>query len=869
VSIELTDLRVDGRTAPLAAARDGVRFSWRLHADEHDVAQTGYRLVVSHAGGSIVWDTGAVEATWTTATNYSGPPLPAESAFVWALTVHLNTGATTEAHGTFETEPSPLAWEEADWIGRQRPASTPHDHHPAPYLRGAMTVRAGVTRARVYATAGGLFDLWCNGTRVSLGDLAPGWTDYRYRVPFHGYDLTPLLSSGTNVLGAILGEGWYCGYVGPFGKRGVWGEAPVFRAIVLIEYADGSRDRFTTGPQWESATGPVLSAELLHGFRFDNRLSLGEWSTTIGGWDAAVVASGPTGALVSARIDPATPVREIAAVSITQSTSGSPVIDFGQNIAGRVRLRVRARAGSIVRLRHSEILTPEGDLYIDNLRGAAATDEFIAAGVGEETFDPIFTYHGFRYVEVTGAPDDLMLDDATALLVSSLSETTLNFDTDSDVLNAIQRNLEWTMMSNFIEVPTDCPNRDERLGWAGDAQMFAPSAMYNADVETFFRKWLDDIADAQKPNGAFADIAPGALVDFAEEGAAGYADAGVFLPWDLFQHFGDASHLQRNYAGASRWLDYIRSENPDMVWRHRRNADYGDWLATEATDKSLTATAYWAHAARITAAYAATIGRIAESEAHRALAERIASAFRAEFLDDGGKLRDATQTALAVALAFDLLVDEQIDLARAQLIEDVERRGHLTTGFLGIRWVYPTLIAAGRPDLVVLTALRTERPSLGHQLSRGMTTIGEHWSAWDEEDRLIDPSMNSFNHFALASGFDSIYRCIGGVTALAPGFSVMRISPYTGGEIQRSRLEFDAPPGRVLCAWEREGDELSLDVRVPANASAVIDIPGESVKELSSALENRPGIHIVESDAEGMRVSVGSGTYRFRFGGVR
>ncbi|PRA78834.1 alpha-L-rhamnosidase [Microbacterium sp. MYb66] len=867
MSAALIDLQVSGRAEPLAIPDPRPVFSWRIESTRRAVTQLAYRIVVTRERGSDdgLWDSGWVESARSHGIPYEGRTLPSGSRFSWRVAVRLSDGTSADSESAFETGPSALLWERARWVGRHRQVMTPHDHHPAPYVRGAFTVREGVVRARAYVTAGGLFDLWCNGTRISAGDFGPGWTDYRVRVPFHGHDITAALSPGRSVLGAMLGEGWYSGYVGPFGKRAVWGEYPILRAVVIIEYADGSVQHEVTGSDWECTTGPIRMAELLHGYRQDNRISLGDWSAGFGGWDPVQVEVGPAGDLVPARIPVARVVREVPAVAILRSPTGSPILDFGQNLAGRVRLRLRGQRGTIVRLRHAEILDEDGALYLDNLRGAAATDEIVLAGGGEELFDPIFTYHGFRFVEVDGAAQELSIADATAVAVSSLDGTSLELHTDDEMLDRIQRNLEWGMLSNFIEVPTDCPNRDERLGWAGDAQMFAPVAMYNGDVEAFLTKWLDDIADAQKPNGAFADIAPGALVDFAEEGAAGYGDAGVFLPWDLYRHYGDPGVLRRHYAGMTRWLRYIGTVNPDHVWRHRRNTDYGDWLATVPTDKALTATAYWAYAARVTAAAARVIGLIEEAEAHAALADAVAEAFRAEFVNAEGRVEDATQTALALALAFDLLRPEDRAQARADLVADVESRGHITTGFLGIRWIYPVLIDSGRPDLVLSTLLRREAPSLANQVVRGMTTIGEHWTAWDEAGNLIDPAMNSFNHFALSSGFDGVYRVIGGVTSLAPGFSELRIAPYVSGTIRGSRFGFEAPPGRIGCEWSRQGDELRLTVDIPANVKAVIEIPAVSV----TVREGEDGVLSTEHADEAVQVVVGSGHYEFEYGGVR
>lgn len=864
----LRNLRVDHLREPLAVPSRHPGFSWEIVSEERGITQSAYRIVVVDVTDprhrAVAWDSELVESRATSAIRLSGDELRSAARFEWTALSRLSNGESIEASGAFETGPSDQMWERARWISRGRPPTQPVDYHPAPFFRGAFQLTRPMARVRVYATAGGVFELWVNGASVSPGDLAPGWTDYRFRVPFHAYDITEWIEPGSNTLGAILGEGWYSGYYGPFGKRALWGETPVFRAITLIEYEDGTVDEFVTGPDWECAVGPVLLAELLHGYRYDRRLELAGWSERAGRWDPVVIGPGPAGRLVPALIPAAGPIREVAAVAITVPLEGTQVIDFGQNLAGRVRLTATGPAGTTIRIRHAEILNPDGTVYTDNLRTASATDVVTLTGSGSETFEPKFTFHGFRYAEVTGYPGRLDLDAVVAVVVASIPGIELDLRTDSPLLDQIQSNLEWTMISNFLEVPTDCPNRDERLGWGGDAQIFAPTAMYNADVEAFFLKWLDDIADAQKPNGAFADIAPGVIVDFAEEGAAGYADAGVFLPWDLYQHYGDAAPLQAFFERSRAWLRYVGVLNPDYVWRNRRNADYGDWLSTVETDKTLTATAYWAHAAEVTAAYAEVLGHHEEATHYRSLHAAIGAAFRAEFVGSDGRIPDGTQTANILALRFGLLHDDEIPLAQRALCDDVERRGHITTGFLAVAHAYPALAEAGRPDLALRSLLSTESPSLGAQIARGMTTIGEHWSAWGEDGELLDPWMNSFNHFALGSVARWVYESVAGIAPAEPGFYSIRIEPVTEGPIGESRLAFHSPRGPIGCSWKRDQKAFELEIDIPANTRAVVRMPGREPTESGLVAASAPGVESVTFEGECIRIAVGSGRYWLR-----
>ena len=743
----LADLRVDHLSAPLAVPSDRPRFSWTIVSDARAVRQRSWDLVVRAAGSSEILWRSSRDSHLTSGIEWEGAPLSPASEFVWTVTSTFTDGSQARASSTFETGPSAALWEEAAWVTHERPRTQPVDHHPAPYLRVTFDVEQPVRRARLYATAGGLFQAWMNGAVVDDADFAPGWTDYHHRIPYHAYDVGALVRPGSNTVGAILGEGWYSGYYGPFGKRGFWGDVPVFRALLVLEFDDGTSQVVATDGSWEGATGEVQLAEILHGETVDRRRDVPGWSdgADVGTWSPATVAPGPRGRLVAAKMPAIRPVGEVAPVGISEPLPGTYVVDFGQNFAGRVRLAATGRAGTMIQIRHAELLESDGMLYTDNLRTARATDTVILAGSGREVFEPRFTYHGFRYAEVTGYPGGLTPQDIQGVVVSSLEGFALDFVTDNALLNQLQSNIQWTMLSNYLEVPTDCPNRDERLGWGGDAQIFAPTGMLNADLEPFYSKWLDDIADAQKPSGAFADIAPGGILDFAEEGAAGYADAGVFLPWMMYRHYGDPRVLEDFLDRGAAWLRYIGAANPDSLWREQRNSDYGDWIALEPTDKVLVATAYWAHAASVLADAAEVLGRSADEAHFRAVFDRVARAFRAEFVVNGA-LRETSQTAQILGIRFGLLAEEDRARAGEVLAHDVALRGHLTSGFLAVSHALPTLSATGRNDLAMAVLLRTDEPSWGAQIARGMTTIGEHWNGWAADGKPLDPWMNSFNH---------------------------------------------------------------------------------------------------------------------------
>ena len=514
-----------------------------------------------------------------------------------------------------------------------------------------------------------------------------------------------------------------------------------------------------------------------------------------------------------------------------------------------MRLRADGAAGTIIQIRHAEILHPDGSLDTDNLRSARSTDTWILDGRGEAWHEPTFTFHGFRYAEVTGYPGELATDDVRAVVVSSIREMTGTLETDNSLVNRLMSNITWSMRGNFIEVPMDCPQRDERLGWGGDAQAFAPTATMLADVGGFLTKWTDDLLDAQKLDGTFADIAPGVVLDFTENGAPGYAEAAIIVPWSVYQAYGDVRVLERALPAGERWIRRIVGLNPDLVWRHGRNTDYGDWLAPLETDKTLVASAYFARSIQLVAAFANVLGRTAEEQHYRRLHERVRTAFQREFFDIDGEPKVRTQAAQVLAIAFDLVNPVQREAAAAALIDDVERRGHVTVGFLSLPHLLPVLDSLGRVDLAFDLLLRRETPSWGYQIDRGMTTIGEHWDAWQSDGNLVDPWMNSFNHFALGSVGTWLFDRLGGIAPLEPGYRTVRVAPIPHAEITRGASSVRTVHGTVGVSWSLVGEEFELSLTVPPGVTAFVATP--TVVGMST----EPNPHEV--------LTVHSGTHRF------
>ena len=654
------DLRCEHRRDVPCVDDPAPRLSWTLESPERDKRQTAYRIIVSQ-GDAPLWDSGRVESSDTVDIVYAGRALPPASDCWWAVQVWDEAG-----------EPSP--WSEparfrtglpewrAHWILRDDvddpgvpvPASESERSddimlercRPAPFLRREFAVQGQVRRAMLYATARGLVELHLNGAPVGDAVLAPGWTDYRKRIEYAAHDVTALLTDGTNVLSAILGDGWYSGFVGFDLKRAGahYGTHPELLCELHLEYADGTSDVVASDERWRATTGPIRYSDLLHGEHYDARRDLGDWR--------AVRTRERDGvALVPERAQPIRVTEELQPVSVTEREPGVHVVDLGQNMVGWVRLQVEGESGTTVRLRFAEMLETDGSLHLANLRTARPQETYVLRGGGREVFEPRFTFHGFRYVEVTGPAEAPTI---TGRVVHSDTPWSGQFECSSDMVNRLWRNVTWGQRGNFLSVPTDCPQRDERLGWLADAQVFLPSAALNMDVAAFITKWGDDILDAQSADGAYPDVAP--RLGAERDGAPAWADAGIIVPWTIYQRYGDVRILERHWEAMERYLAYLVRHNPDLLWRSRRHNDYGDWLSVGAdTPREVLATAYLAYDAALMARIARVLGR-ADREAHyEALHRDVVAAFNREYVGEDGFIEGDTQTVYLLALHMDLV----------------------------------------------------------------------------------------------------------------------------------------------------------------------------------------------------------------------
>ncbi|MBV9268824.1 MAG: family 78 glycoside hydrolase catalytic domain [Acidobacteriaceae bacterium] len=733
---------------------------------------------------------------------------------------------------------------------------------PAGLLRRAFTDEKQIVRARVYATALGAYQLFINGKRVAPYVLTPGFTQFEKRVQYQTYDVTGMMVQGRNSIAAVLGDGWFAS--GLTWKATHFGVAPPARFLAQLEvdFTDGTKDTIATDNSWKAAESPIIHDEIYAGEMYDARLEQPGWANAAfndSSWAQAVIAPAYSGALSSQLDIPPQVVMTMKPERVTAGPpAGSYVFDMGQNMVGWVALRVKGQRGTTVRLRFAEILNPDGSIYTTNLRNADATDTYTLGGEGTETYVPSFTFHGFRYVEVTGYPGAPTLDDITGQVVSSLEgEPMATLTTSSDLVNRMWRLGIWGQRSNFLSVPTDCPQRDERLGWMADAAVFWRTGTYNFDTASFSKKWLRDVRDAQLQDGAFTNVSPNMLGNL--DGAPGWGDAGVIVPWTAWLQYGDRSFIDRNWDAMERWMDFILRANPNYIRKQAVGPDFADWLAPDpSTPKDLVDTAYWALIADMMSQMARATGRDEAAQKYSETYAKIREAFQRAYVHPDGSVGPGSQTSYVVALQMKLLPPELESAAVSKLAADIEaHHDHLTTGFLGTPYLLFALANHGRLDIAYKLLLTETYPSWGYMIKKGATTWWERWNG-----DTGDPAMNSYNHYAFGSVVAWVYQAVVGIDTVStgPGFHEITLQPHPDAQMTSARGEYDSAYGRISVDWKQvPGGEFTLKCTIPANATAKLLLPANTGPRV---FEHGKKIKISESQV-GRFVDIRSGSYEF------
>jgi alpha-L-rhamnosidase len=909
---KIGDLTCEYRTNPLGIDVTAPRFSWRMVSDRHGARQTAYRIHAASdperlgEGKADRWDSGKIESDQSVHVAYDGRRLQSRERVYWNVMIWDESGSVSQSEPAwFEMGLLRRKDWKAKWIGAAL-IGGPRTTVPAPYLRKPFVLSGTIKAARLYVTALGLYECSINGQAVSDDVFTPGWTDYGKRVQYKVYDVTHVLHEGENAIGAILGDGWAVGHLG-WDHRQKYTDRPRLLAQLEIALLDGSVITVATDRTWKYQFGPLVENDFLMGEAYDARLEMPGWDAP--GFDdkswlrvelfddpgaARVATNGPT----VRRIEKLTPVSD--PVERGRFNSLRYIFDLGQNMVGRVRFRGSAPAGTTIRLRFAEVLDADGSLYTINLREARATDVYTFKGEGEEVWEPRFTFHGFRYVELSGYPGEATRDTITGIVLHSEMAPIGEFECSDPLINQLQHNILWGQKGNFVDVPTDCPQRDERQGWTGDIQVFAHTAAFNLNIASFMTKWMQDVADSQSEQGCIPPIVPKAIAH-TDDGGPAWADAAIICPWTVYLAYGDKRILENNYMSMTRFMDFMLATSPGYIRcapEYEGWPGFGDWLSINAdTPRDLIGTAFLAYDASLMAQIAVLLGKARAAAQYRKLFADVKEAFGDRYLK-GSKLPEVsalasplrqmmdgadslsrgtlkavdygpvtsevfntalftpTQTSYVLALHFNLLPEKLRSLAAAELVTDIERRGmHLSTGFVGSPYLPHVLSSSGRLDTAYALLSQKTWPSWLYAVAQGATTIWERWDGWTEENGFQDPEMNSFNHYAYGAIGAWLYNTVAGIEIdpEQPGYKHAILRPQPGGGLTHASGKLKTPYGDLISEWKIDNGTFNWMVVVPPNTTATVHLPAKDGQKIT----------LNEQAVSGAVHEIVAGRYRF------
>ncbi len=841
-NITIADLRFEQYREAFGIGKQRPRLSWTVITTGTEWYQASYEIEVYGSDGQLRERIERVESDQSVLVSWPFAPLLSREC----LTVRVRV---------WGTDGQPSAWSRptcieaglfspSDWTACFVTPDWEEDTsqtQPAPLLRREFFVQAGVVKARLYVTALGLYEAELNGVTIGDAVLTPGWTSYDSRLCYQTFDVTSLLHEGHNVLGAILGDGWYRGRLGfNGGRRNIYGDRLALLAQLEITYTNGTSERIVTDETWHATRGPILASDLYDGETYDASLELTGWSNPAyddRDWVRVRELEHSLSILVAPSGPPVRRTELLAPVAISTSPSGRCIIDFGQNLVGRLRLRVQGQVGQTIVIRHAEVLE-HGELGVRPLRLAQATDRYTLRGDGVETWEPRFTFHGFRYAEVEGWPGEIQGDDIRAVVCHSDLERIGWFECSDTLLNRLHENVVWSMRGNFLSIPTDCPQRDERLGWTGDIQVFAPTACFLYESAGFLTSWLEDLVAEQNTAGGIVPFVVPNVIPTPPIPAAAWGDAAVIVPWVLYQCYNDEGILAAQFESMRAWVDCVdRLAGERHLWN--TGFQFGDWLDPSAppekpgetrTDPHVVATAYFAHSAELLGRAAAILGRTEEEAQYLRLAAEVREAFAAEYVTPAGRILSDSETAYAIALEFGLLKnDEQRRHAGQRLVELVRSSGyHIRTGFVGTPLICDALCRVGEYDAAFHLLMQRECPSWLYPVTMGATTIWERWDSLLPDGSVNPGNMTSFNHYALGAVADWLHRTVGGLAPAAPGYRHLEVLPQPGGGLTSARARHVTPYGLAECAWKIEAERIEVTVVVPPNTTASITLPGSA-----------------------------------------
>jgi len=854
------------------------RFSWQLVSDSRNCMQSAYEIKAV-SGKTTAWSSGKVSSDQSVFVEYKGSKLQSGKKYNWQVRVWDNTGKISAWSEPASFQMALL--NSSDWKAKWIEAAFPEDsiNRPSQYFRKHFSTNKKIIAATAYITAHGMYEAQINGKRIGNAYLTPGWTSYNKRLQYQVYDVTSLLENGDNAIGVTVGNGWYRGYLAWGDQKNIYGKKLGLLFQLEINYSDGSSVLINSDESWKSSTGSIRFSEIYHGETIDAREEKTGWSTTgynDADWKGVITSNYSNENLLATYNEPVKKHETFKPVKIFTTPAGEQVIDFGQNLVGWVMIKAQGNAGQKIIIQHAEVLDSKGNFYTDNLRAAKATATYFLKGTGEESFEPHFTFFGFRFIKITGYPGELKPENFTAVALYSDMKPTGAFTSSNPLLNQLQHNIQWGQRGNFLDVPTDCPQRDERLGWTGDAQAFSRTAAFNFGVNNFFAKWLRDLEADQQPDGMVPHVIPNVL-GATSGGSAGWADVSTIIPWNMYLAYADKRILENQYNSMKAWVGFMEKNSTNYLWN--TGSHFGDWLfyrpfddndgRSAVTDKYLIAQCFFAHSTQLVINAARVLDRKGDVEKYTQLLKNIKDAFVKEYVTANGRLVSGTQTAYVLALNFDMLPEAFRQPTAEKLFQNIKSYGtHLTTGFLGTPYLCHVLSRFGNTDLAYQLLLQETYPSWLYPVKMGATTIWERWNGIRPDGTFEPASMNSFNHYAYGAIGDWMYREVTGIDTdpEGPGYKKITIQPHLGKGLTMASSTLQTYYGEISSSWKIENTKTIMDVVIPANTTATIYVPANnaaSVTESGKPVEESKDLKITGTQNGYVVILLGSGNYHF------
>ncbi len=874
--VKVKNLRCENRIDPIGLDITSPRFSWQMESAERNQVQTAYEIRVGmKSSKNQFWNSGKQISGQSAFVPYSGSVLQSATTYYWQVRVWDRNGKVSDWSAQAYWQMGLL--QPGDWKAKWIESGSGADsvNGPALLFRKDFTATRKILSATAFITTHGMYEAFINGKRIGDAYLTPGWTSYSKRLQYQVYDVRDLLNMGSNAIGVTIGSGWYRTPLAWNNNKNIYGKKLALLFQLEINYTDGSRETILTDGSWKTSdAGPVRNSEIYNGETYDARMEKPGWNSAgydDKSWSPVSEKDFPKSTLIATYNEPVKKHEDFKAIKSIITPKGEQVIDFGQNLVGWETITVEGKPGDTIIVDHAEVLDKEGNFYTDNLRAAKSRNIYVLTG-NKETLSPHFTFHGFRYIRLKGVP---ILSISATTLYSDMNPTG-TFSCSNPMLNQLQHNIQWGQKGNFLDVPTDCPQRDERLGWTGDAQAFSRTASYNMDVHNFFSKWLKDVALDQTENGMVPFVVPNVLGPTAG-GSAGWADVSTIIPWNMWLAYGDVKILEDQYASMKAWVGFMQRHSNDYLWN--KGFHFGDWLfyrpgddndgRAAVTDKYLIAQCFFAHSTQLLINAATVLHKTEDVQQYSDLLKKVKEAFVKEYLTPSGRLVSSTQTAYTLSLQFDMLPESLRAQAAARLANNIQDYGnHLTTGFLGTPYLCHVLSRFGYDTVAYKLLLQDTYPSWLYPVKMGATTIWERWDGQKPDSSFQTPGMNSFNHYAYGAIGDWMYRNISGIDTYddGPGYKKIRIQPHPGGNLSYANADYETVYGKLSVHWKMEDGKMMMDIEIPVNTTAIVYVPAGnigSVNESGKLISENKEIKVTGTEGKYLVLQIGSGIYHF------